>query len=1728
MSMYINGNEKFSAIIVCEDNDARLPENFLNNARPAIDKYLLLSPRGVKAQCYLSLPPDLRRAFIVKKCPSNIVTFLPALFASQCEHNDSVALLNGMPNRDILFGNILESLIILLKKEEAPSSFGLSIFCIPEKTFSVKDFSENIDLIDEQSIPVQSFLLLDSVNKFLVSHVVDSAVQFSNYNFIFMRDAHESELLNLAISLACHEYCYAGHNIPASLPLLARGMLARLMDNAEISIIFSDANRDEKPLPDRDLSTIVLTENENANDDYLSYIVDNIIIWKKSQHTRNGFFEGRNFESSIGLFLKKIAANREKYAIHHDALIHKAPSFLEGTGPFAKLFSREQEDIWEIEFRTQCPIPENRAPKKEGSEFAHIDARVCDSQPFVSVITIGRNIEKTIQATIESTIRQTYKNFEYIIVDGASTDKTLSIIDKFKNDIDVIVSGNDGGTYEGMNKGISLARGKYVIMMNGGDEFYDDNSLLHLADAALKTNADIVAGQSIVRNGDRTFRNIHITPHNSVCFCYGNPCNHQAMLYKKALHDALGLYDTRFRTNSDLDFTLKALLNGYYFYYIEDFVSYFHIDGISATHSWSRFHDLLNIRKRLFKFVSRDDQGFFANPWSHNLADIHRMWKKYQGNSKLFDSAISSFYHYRLFNTFLPEFGRLATLKETYELPMSPPEIAYVIGNGPSLKGFNFQTLDGQPTFGMNAAYRFWDQWGWYPRYYSCLDLVVGLSHKEAISRLIRKRHHYGIRRFLLRNNLVDALGELGQLDCIDNFDELRKEDPRLFAEPVTTGSHTLAWAAHLGFKNIVLLGIDANYTNFIKAAKNVGGIKLEITSTPQQNPNYFFADYQRTGDQFQIPNEYPDDPTHINAWKPVAKSLYGKGVFVINANSKSALAEFHKAALDQAVSLFSIWRIKNFFQRAYAKISSDILEEKPLHSVARWAFALNPAWINISAWPGRHIILAKLRPNTDLRPKTVEIMLELETQEYMELHIHGTEHSSSEHTKFGKIIRLEPYVRKRVYFQVHNFTFTHDFSLRLTMPYNGNAVTIHSFLFAETKESIIQNYGTDFSSVKAQQLFENGDYLASLGMIIAMKTDASNRNDNLYAISSGVKMGMTGLKGASLKYINIYDYPVEAKKKKNLSVDSRKVLASRSNFLYGKLISIIIPINAECAKTEQIISTVIKQEWQFIDVIVVINGSSQLFPELSDTVSGLDNRIRVKKYDNEQPLMKIYMECAEIAHGSWVHFMGYDAKPYYSFYNKLMQHDCAHSDIIKGMQIYQDNDPRQNLPSVNELLILSNDAFVDEYGSALFNKHFFLSALAEYEKKHDCEPAAFRELLPFLSHARISIEQDACITAPFQFVGSDNLKKRMSVKFQELQDLANYLYSRSNINPEIYSRIAARLVVELMHECSYTFSKTASFCDFYYRLISLAAKLVFYPYFNRNYYSVNDFKLLQTLSEKNDDDAICALAQFYDIAKIKKYITARINFIPTPSEKCCIVIVEHRNKLSKNEIASLKQCMRVFKNRKIYVCSPPDLDTSIYTDTAASLDADCEIIRMDSVFFDSYESHQVLMRSPYFYYHFTKYEYILTYQLDCWTFFDEIDRYCGYGYDFIGAIWFEDFGKCNPASKIMDIGRNGGFSLRKVSSHLKTAYMLIQAQMEHPSPHILGNMYWNEDMVIGKVFSAINPDFKIAPIDVSIDFSFEYNPAILYDKINKLPFGCHDYIRCDKKFWKKFIPIEE
>ena len=159
-------------------------------------------------------------------------------------------------------------------------------------------------------------------------------------------------------------------------------------------------------------------------------------------------------------------------------------------------------------------------------------------QMNISVITVCYNAEQYIEETMLSVLRQTYSNIEYIIVDGASQDKTLQCVEKVKNLFPHrtirVISGPDKGIYDAMNKGIGVATGEWINMMNAGDTFSSPDILQKIADSGLMGRYSFVYSGFVAKNGMKKKRIVQSYDSGKIL--------HQSSIYKRDLHEKYGLY----------------------------------------------------------------------------------------------------------------------------------------------------------------------------------------------------------------------------------------------------------------------------------------------------------------------------------------------------------------------------------------------------------------------------------------------------------------------------------------------------------------------------------------------------------------------------------------------------------------------------------------------------------------------------------------------------------------------------------------------------------------------------------------------------------------------------------------------------------------------------------------------------------------------------------------------------------------------------------------------------------------------------------------------------------------------------------------------------------------------------------------------------------------------------------------------------------------------------------
>lgn len=174
--------------------------------------------------------------------------------------------------------------------------------------------------------------------------------------------------------------------------------------------------------------------------------------------------------------------------------------------------------------------------------------------PLISIITVCFNEEKNIVSTLQSVEEQIYQNIEYIIIDGGSTDKTLSFLENFKSSITILISEKDNGLYDAMNKGIKVANGEWIIFLNSGDTFFNNEVLLNVVESIEKENRyDIIYGNTIMANPGKY--KIQETSYNHQLLNEYPSLRHGACLIRSEYHKK-NLYQTN---RKDLGFALDYL-----------------------------------------------------------------------------------------------------------------------------------------------------------------------------------------------------------------------------------------------------------------------------------------------------------------------------------------------------------------------------------------------------------------------------------------------------------------------------------------------------------------------------------------------------------------------------------------------------------------------------------------------------------------------------------------------------------------------------------------------------------------------------------------------------------------------------------------------------------------------------------------------------------------------------------------------------------------------------------------------------------------------------------------------------------------------------------------------------------------------------------------------------------------------------------------------------------------
>ena len=235
----------------------------------------------------------------------------------------------------------------------------------------------------------------------------------------------------------------------------------------------------------------------------------------------------------------------------------------------------------------------------------------------ISIITVVLNGEETIQNTIDSVLVQTYQNIEYIIIDGSSTDGTIGVVKSYGDKITKFVSEPDKGLYDAMNKGIDMATGDIIGILNS-DDFYIDNDVIERVVKEFKNRgvdsvyADLVyISSSNINKVVRCFDSGQFKPS---LFSYGLMPAHPTFFVKKSIYEKYGKFHIDFKNAADFDLLVRFIYtNKITYHYIDKVIVKMRLGGASTSFSsmWTNNIEILRackvngIKTNIFKILLR-------------------------------------------------------------------------------------------------------------------------------------------------------------------------------------------------------------------------------------------------------------------------------------------------------------------------------------------------------------------------------------------------------------------------------------------------------------------------------------------------------------------------------------------------------------------------------------------------------------------------------------------------------------------------------------------------------------------------------------------------------------------------------------------------------------------------------------------------------------------------------------------------------------------------------------------------------------------------------------------------------------------------------------------------------------------------------------------------------------------------------------------------------------------
>ena len=215
--------------------------------------------------------------------------------------------------------------------------------------------------------------------------------------------------------------------------------------------------------------------------------------------------------------------------------------------------------------------------------------------PLVSIITPVRNAAATLERTLSSVLAQNYPAIETVVVDGASTDGTLDILRRHDRDLDCWISEPDDGISDAFNKGIALASGEIMGILNA-DDWYEPGAIAAVVDAFARSGAGAVCGALQYWNGPKRGMVFFSNPDN---LRLESTVNHPTLFVQRAVYRQFGLFQTRYRFAMDYDLILRLYLGGVRYEALPDVLANMQLGGRSDSAVFPVSRELYRIKTSL-------------------------------------------------------------------------------------------------------------------------------------------------------------------------------------------------------------------------------------------------------------------------------------------------------------------------------------------------------------------------------------------------------------------------------------------------------------------------------------------------------------------------------------------------------------------------------------------------------------------------------------------------------------------------------------------------------------------------------------------------------------------------------------------------------------------------------------------------------------------------------------------------------------------------------------------------------------------------------------------------------------------------------------------------------------------------------------------------------------------------------------------------------------------------